>query len=147
MVLEWQNSSFNPLCSKADDVGSVEALWRRDLIPSESSLTQVFAGDASWCPELAGLWPEISQCLGFLTAWGLGPSTGTSTQTPVLPPPQQAPGCAERHVDTEIGALFTGSWKASLPTSLVNLQYIKDFYRFREGQLYSLKPYFEKIKR
>ena len=55
--------------------------------------------------------------------------------------------CRAPRGHTEIGALFTGSWKASLPTSLVNLQYIKDFCRFREGQLYSLKPYFEKIKR
>ena len=38
ICLEWQHSSFNPLCSKADDVGSAEALWRLDLIPSESSL-------------------------------------------------------------------------------------------------------------
>lgn len=78
---------------------------------------------------------------------GTGAQHGTSTQTLVLSPLQQALGCAERHVGTQIGALFTGSWKASLPTYLVNLQYIKDFYRFREGQLYSLKPYFEKIKR
>lgn len=57
------------------------------------------------------------------TAWGLELSLGTSAQMPVLSPWRQALGCVQRPRGcTEIGALFTGSWKASLLLSL-NLQY------------------------
>ena len=55
----------------------------------------------------AGAWSRqgcgqnTSQCLGFLTAWVLGPSMGTSTQMPVLSPWRQALGCVQHHVGAQ----------------------------------------------